>query len=176
MNALRDEVAGTGQVHKLEPRAMRLLAVLAQAGGEVVLAEDLLSAVWPGLIVTPSSLYDAVAQLRRVLGPDHIATVPRKGYRLATAVMPWASAVAAPSVATEATPSAAPGPAGTARAETAEPDHLHAYMQRGQRVAALLELAISVSGSPRITNGSTATERRPRRGMAGAARRPWPMS
>jgi len=86
----RDEVAGPGQLHKLEPRAMRLLAVLAQAGGEVVRADELLEAVWPGLVVTPSSLYDAVAQLRKVLGPDHIATVPRKGYRLVTPVMPVA--------------------------------------------------------------------------------------
>ncbi|MFO1327407.1 MAG: winged helix-turn-helix domain-containing protein [Rubrivivax sp.] len=82
-----DEVAGNGQVHKLEPRAMRLLAVLAQAGGEVVLADELLNAVWPGLVVTPSSLYDAVAQLRKVLGPGPIATVPRKGYRLVTPVV-----------------------------------------------------------------------------------------
>ncbi len=65
---------------------MRLLVVLVQAAGEVVLTDDLLSAVWPGLIVTPSSLYDAIAQLRKVLGPEHIATVARKGYRLVTAV------------------------------------------------------------------------------------------
>ena len=88
----RDEVAGrdphAGKLHKLEPRAMRLLVVLAQAGGDVVMADALLNAVWPGLVVTPSSLYDAVAQLRKVLGPDHIATVPRKGYRLVTPVMP----------------------------------------------------------------------------------------
>ena len=81
-----DEVTGLGQTHKLEPRTMRLLGVLAQARGEVVLADDLLNAVWPGLVVTPSSLYDAVAQLRKVLGPQHIATVARKGYRLATPV------------------------------------------------------------------------------------------
>ncbi len=108
VNPSRDEVAGLGQVHKLEPRAMRLLTVLAQAGGEVVSADHLLDAVWPGLIVTPSSLYDAVAQLRKVLGADHIATVTRKGYRLATAVttltastppapsVPWAPAETAP--------------------------------------------------------------------------------
>lgn len=91
----RDELAGHGQVHKLEPRAMRLLAVLAQAGGEVVLADELLDAVWPGLVVTPSSLYDAVAQLRKVLGPEPIATVPRKGYRLALPVTPPPAAAAA---------------------------------------------------------------------------------
>lgn len=91
VQVLSDEVVGQGQVRKLEPRAMRLLAVLAQAGGKVVLADDLLNAVWPGLVVTPSSLYDAVAQLRKALGPDHIATVPRKGYRLVTPITPLAT-------------------------------------------------------------------------------------
>lgn len=91
VNVSLDEVEGEGLAHKLEPRAMRLLVVLAQARGDVVLADDLLNAVWPGLIVTPSSLYDAVAQLRKVLGADHIATVPRKGYRLVTPVLPEAS-------------------------------------------------------------------------------------
>ena len=88
VNVSLDEVAGQGQVHKLEPRAMRLLVVLAQAGGDVVLADALLAAVWPGLIVTPSSLYAAVAQLRKVLGTEHIGTVARKGYRLVTPVAP----------------------------------------------------------------------------------------
>lgn len=107
-----DEVAGQGQVHKLEPRAMRLLAVLAQARGEVVRADELLDAVWPGLVVTPSSLYDAVAQLRKVLGPDHIATVPRKGYRLLTPVL--AAATAPPNGLTAAAPLPADGAAGDA--------------------------------------------------------------
>ena len=110
-----DEVAGqgpqAGQLHKLEPRAMRLLAALAQAGGEVVLADELLNIVWPGLVVTPSSLYDAVAQLRKVLGPDHIATVPRKGYRLVTPVL----ALAAPAASV-----AHPPPAPAALAVAAE--------------------------------------------------------
>ena len=88
VDASLDEVAGHGQVHKLEPRTMRLLLALARARGGVVRADDLLDAVWPGLVVTPSSLYDAVAQLRKVLGPDHIATVPRKGYRLVPPVRP----------------------------------------------------------------------------------------
>ncbi len=118
-----DEVSGPGPhgepVHKLEPRAMRLLVVLAQARGEVVLADALLDAVWPGLIVTPSSLYDAVAQLRKVLGPDLIATVPRKGYRLATPVQPIVPAAppavpapiaAAPERPATATPTAAAAP------------------------------------------------------------------
>lgn len=115
-----DEVTGQGQKHKLEPRAMRLLAVLAQAGGELVLTDELLDAVWPGLIVTPSSLYDAVALLRKVLGPDHIATVPRKGYRLVTAVLPQAPEAQALPQASPATPGSAAA-TGTVRAEAAEP-------------------------------------------------------
>jgi DNA-binding winged helix-turn-helix (wHTH) protein len=82
VNVPLDTVSAAGAEHKLEPRSMRLLVLLAQAGGELVSADALLAGVWPGLVVTPSSLYDAVAQLRKVLGPEHIATVARKGYRL----------------------------------------------------------------------------------------------
>lgn len=94
VNGLLDEVTGNGQKHKLEPRALRLLFVLAQAQGEVVRRDVLLETVWPGLIVTPSSLYDAINQLRNVMGAHHIATVPRKGYRLVTPVTPLSQPVA----------------------------------------------------------------------------------
>jgi DNA-binding winged helix-turn-helix (wHTH) protein/tetratricopeptide (TPR) repeat protein len=83
-----DEVTGNGITHKLEPRAMRLLVVLALADGEVVSGDALMNTVWPGLVVTSSSLYNAIAQLRKVLGAHHIATVARKGYRLVTPVLP----------------------------------------------------------------------------------------
>jgi DNA-binding winged helix-turn-helix (wHTH) protein/TolB-like protein len=132
-----DELAGNGQVHKLEPRAMRLLAVLAQAGGEVVLADDLLSAVWPGLIVTTSSLYDAVAQLRKVVGPEHIATVPRKGYRLVTPVGEPAST----SAADRAPATVADGPSAVADPPTAA--------ARGQSSADTLESRLEPRLGPR---------------------------
>jgi DNA-binding winged helix-turn-helix (wHTH) protein/TolB-like protein/Tfp pilus assembly protein PilF len=82
-----DEIASEGRVIKLEPLRMRLLMALARRPGEVVLSQELLDMVWPGVIVTPGSLYQSVAQLRQVLGdsaaePRYIATVPRKGYRL----------------------------------------------------------------------------------------------
>ena len=132
-----DEVAGqgpsAGQVHKLEPRAMRLLAVLARAGGDVVLADELLDAVWPGLVVTPSSLYDAVAQLRKVLGSDHIATVPRKGYRLVTPVMP-----VTPVAAQAAVPSVWPSGATTPASALPEPPAAAAEPRLGPRSVALL--------------------------------------
>jgi TolB-like protein/DNA-binding winged helix-turn-helix (wHTH) protein len=73
---------------------MRLLVCLADHAGEVVSMDDLLTQVWPGVIVTQDSVYQSVASLRRLLGddpkqPTYIATVPRLGYRLVAAVGPW---------------------------------------------------------------------------------------
>lgn len=82
-----DELRADGQVIKLEPRQMALLMALARTPGRVVTVDELYDTVWTGLVVTPSSIYKAVAQLRRSLGddsdsPSYIANVPRKGYRL----------------------------------------------------------------------------------------------
>jgi transcriptional activator of cad operon len=72
---------------RVEARTMRLLLCLADHAGEVVSIDKLLSQVWSGVIVTPDSVYQAVASLRRLLGddpkqPTYIATVPRLGYRM----------------------------------------------------------------------------------------------
>ena len=70
---------------------------LAAHAGRTVSIDDLLDRVWTGVIVTPDSVYQAVAALRRLLGDDpkrprYIATVPRLGYRLVAPVEPWADA------------------------------------------------------------------------------------
>lgn len=82
-----DEISRAGNVHKLEPRAMRALVCLAERAGEVVSVEQLLDAVWKDVVVTPESVYQAIAALRRALGDDpkqpaYIANVVRRGYRL----------------------------------------------------------------------------------------------
>lgn len=87
-----DELRREGQHVKVEPRIMRLLCCLASRPGEVFFADELLDRVWPGVVVGPGSLYQAVAHLRRQLGdielpPRYIATVPRKGYRLVAEVV-----------------------------------------------------------------------------------------
>jgi transcriptional activator of cad operon len=81
---------------------MRLLLCLAEHAGQVVSVDDLLNEVWAGVIVTPDSVYQAIATLRRVLKDDakqprYIATVPRLGYRMVASVSPW-SGETAPSV------------------------------------------------------------------------------
>jgi TolB-like protein len=75
---------------------MRLLVCLAERAGDVVSIDELLKRVWPEVIVTSDSVYQAVASLRRVLGddpkqPTYIATVPRRGYRMIASVGPWAA-------------------------------------------------------------------------------------
>lgn len=82
-----DEISKDGTSVKLEPRTMRLLVCLAQHAGRVVSVEQLLDEVWKDVVVTPNSVYHAVATLRRVLGdntkePTYIANVLRRGYRL----------------------------------------------------------------------------------------------
>jgi DNA-binding winged helix-turn-helix (wHTH) protein len=89
-----DTIIRGGETRKLEPRAMRLLMCLADSAGAVVSIERLLDNVWAGVIVSPASVYQAVSQLRRILGgadrdPAYIATVPRKGYRLTATVAPF---------------------------------------------------------------------------------------
>jgi DNA-binding winged helix-turn-helix (wHTH) protein/tetratricopeptide (TPR) repeat protein len=86
-----DTVTLNGAVTKLEPRTMRLLLALAEMPGEVRSANWLIERVWPGLVVTDASLYQAIGDLRQALKPDtetaeFIKTVPRKGYRLVAPV------------------------------------------------------------------------------------------
>lgn len=88
-----DELRRGGEVVKLEPRVMRLLVHLAEREGQTVSAEQLLDAVWSGVVVSPQSVYTSIAQLRRALEggddePRYVVTVPRRGYRLVAPVEP----------------------------------------------------------------------------------------
>ncbi len=93
-----DTISRGTEWQKLEPRTMRLLLCLANSAGSVVSVDRLLTEVWSGVVVGSASVYQAVSQLRRLLGdvdpnPTYIATVPRKGYRLVAAVRPVEVAV-----------------------------------------------------------------------------------
>lgn len=88
-----DEISRNDRLIKLEPRMMRLLCCLAARSGEVVSLNELLDRVWSGVVVSQSSVYQAIAQLRRELEdtdspPQYIATIPRKGYRLVAPIRP----------------------------------------------------------------------------------------
>src|SRR5882757_1628384 len=100
VNPASGQISREGQSIRVEARTMRLLICLADRAGEVVSIDDLLEQVWSGVIVTPDSVYQAVALLRRLLGddprqPTYIATVPRLGYRMVASVSPGVAPAAA---------------------------------------------------------------------------------
>jgi transcriptional activator of cad operon len=100
VNPTSGEISRDEETLRLEARAMRLLLCLAERAGEVVSIEELLSRAWSGVIVSPDSVYQAVASLRRQLGddpkqPSYIATVPRLGYKMVAKVTPWVDGAAA---------------------------------------------------------------------------------
>jgi serine/threonine-protein kinase len=117
-----DELSREGQTIRVEPRLLQLLLYLAAHAGRVVDVQQLLDEVWSNVVVTQGSVYQAIAQLRRILGddsehPKYIENLPRRGYRLIAQVAPWngVDSVAPP----DSTPAAAasspvinaPGPA-----------------------------------------------------------------
>ena len=76
---------------RLEPKAVELLVFLAQRRGEVVSREELLTALWPGVIVGDNALTQVVTKLRKALGdtarePTYIEAISKRGYRLIAAV------------------------------------------------------------------------------------------
>jgi transcriptional activator of cad operon len=94
VDPMSGQISRDGETAQPEARTMRLLLYLAEHPGEVVSIEDLLDHVWSGVTVSPDSVYQAVASLRRLLGddpkqPTYIATVPRLGYRMVAKVSAW---------------------------------------------------------------------------------------
>jgi transcriptional activator of cad operon len=94
VNPVTGQISREGETIRVEARAMRLLQYLAERSGQVIGIDELLEQVWSGVVVTPDSVYQAVASLRRTLGddsrqPTYIVTVPRLGYRMVAPVGPW---------------------------------------------------------------------------------------
>ncbi len=74
-----DQLAG------LRKQALDVLLVLGARAGQVVSKDELMSRVWPGVVVGEGSLVQAIADIRRVLGDTGhclIRNVARRGYML----------------------------------------------------------------------------------------------
>ena len=75
----------------LTPKLFDTLLALVERSGHIVDKSELMEAVWPGTFVEESNLSSSVSLLRKTLGVDedgksYIETVPRRGYRFASAV------------------------------------------------------------------------------------------
>jgi len=87
-----NQLSAMGKTVKLEPKAMAVLVYLADRPGQVVSRDELLAAVWSGVVVGDDSLTQVVIKLRKALGdapekPAYIQTIPKGGYRLVVPVV-----------------------------------------------------------------------------------------
>jgi len=82
----RRELLRDGAVVALGSRAMGVLCVLVAANGDLVTKDELMDAVWPGLIVEENNLQVQISALRKALGSgkdgqSYVVTAPGRGYR-----------------------------------------------------------------------------------------------
>jgi DNA-binding winged helix-turn-helix (wHTH) protein len=93
----RRQLLADGVPVEIGTRAFEILMVLLEADGALVTKGELLSRVWPGLIVVEENIKFHVAALRKALGPDRdlIRTEVGRGYRF-TGVLRINGAMAAP--------------------------------------------------------------------------------
>src|SRR6185295_5007510 len=70
-----------GRPATLGARAFDLLVALIAHRDRVVSKDELLDLVWPGLVVEENNLQVQVSALRKLLGPQAIATIPGRGYQ-----------------------------------------------------------------------------------------------
>ena len=81
----RAELLVAGLAVELEQRPLQVLACLLRHIDEVVLRDELFDMVWAGRPTVDNVLANAIAKLRKALGPGEsgrIVNVPRVGYRI----------------------------------------------------------------------------------------------
>ena len=74
-------------VARVQPKSMDVLLALAEAYPSVAERDELLERVWKGRAMSDEPLTRCIGELRKALGdprgdPQHILTVPKRGYRL----------------------------------------------------------------------------------------------
>ncbi len=70
---------------KLGARAFDVLLALVERRDRVVGKTELLDLVWPNLVVEENNLSVQISALRKLLGPQAVATIPGRGYRFTLA-------------------------------------------------------------------------------------------
>ncbi len=100
VDSARASVCRDGVEIPLPKLSFDLLIACIEAAPAIVSIDELMSRVWPGLVVSPETVSQRVKLLRDALGDDpksprYIAGVRLRGYRLVASVQPLASADAA---------------------------------------------------------------------------------
>ena len=89
----RRRLLADGVPVELGTRTFDLLLVLLEADGKLVAKEELLSRVWPGIVVCEENLKVQISELRKALGADRnlIRTEFGRGYRFIGILRPNAT-------------------------------------------------------------------------------------
>jgi TolB-like protein/DNA-binding winged helix-turn-helix (wHTH) protein/Tfp pilus assembly protein PilF len=88
----------------LRPKSFDVLRYLVERAGRLVSKDEVVSAVWPNVIVSDDALTQCVRDIRKVLGDDgeqFIRTVQRRGYMFVAETTPLAAADAPAPAATD---------------------------------------------------------------------------
>lgn len=83
LDTSRAQLSHHGAEVALRPKTFALLTYMTRRPGRVLGKEELLAAVWPGVVVNDESVSQCVRELRAALNDDRgalIRTVPRRGY------------------------------------------------------------------------------------------------
>lgn len=75
------ELRVEGKRVTLGPRGIALLRMLIERRRGAISKNELLDTVWRGVIVEENNLQVQISTLRKLLGPQAIATIPGRGYR-----------------------------------------------------------------------------------------------
>ena len=116
-----------GRPAAIGARAFDVLLALVERRERLVTKNELLDLAWPGLVVEENNLQVQISTLRKLLGPQAIATIPGRGYRFALPLdgLPQVSA----------TPAVPPVRAAEGASTTNLPDGLPHLFGRDRRLA-----------------------------------------
>ncbi len=124
-----------GQPAAVGARAFDLLLQLIEHRDRVVPKNELFERVWPGLVVEENNLQVQISALRKLLGPQTIATIPGRGYRFSAALD--GSPTPTPSTAAADPELATARPSGSRRPLTNLPGELPPLYGRERELKAL---------------------------------------
>jgi TolB-like protein len=82
-------LAAGGTEVALRPKAFALLSRLVENAGRLLDRDEIMRAVWPGVVVTDDSITQCIKEIRRALGDDEqrlLRTLPRRGFLFAAEV------------------------------------------------------------------------------------------
>jgi adenylate cyclase len=74
---------------ELRPKSFEVLRVLVENAGRLVAKDEIITTVWPNVIVSDESLMQCVSEVRQAIGDADqtmIKTLPRRGYRFSIPV------------------------------------------------------------------------------------------